>query len=75
MSPDDKLRVILIAMGVVVLVAYVGLVLIPAWRSYSRIWQRAAAAFLSIYILAGCLAIGLVAAYGVVEAWTELKIS
>jgi len=75
MSPDDKLRVILIAMGVVVLVAYVGLVLIPAWRSYSRIWQRLAAAFLSIYILAGCLAIGLVGAYGVVTAWSELKIS
>ncbi len=75
MSPDDKLRVILIAMGVVGVVAYVGLMLIPAWKSYSRIWQRMAAAFLSIYILAGCLALGLAGAAGVVWAWTELKIS
>lgn len=75
MSPDQKLRIILIATGVVAVAAYVGLLLVPAWRSYSRIWERIAAAFLSIYVLAGCLAIGVAGAAGVVWAWDTLRIS
>jgi hypothetical protein len=75
MSADEKLRVILIAMAVVGVAAYVGLLLIPAWKSYSRIWERMAAAFLSIYVLAGFLAVGLIGAAGVVWAWDQLRIS
>ena len=30
-----------------------GLIVVPAWQSYSRVWERLAAVFLSLYVLAG----------------------
>lgn len=44
--------------GACALAAFAWLVLIPAVRSYSRAWERAAAAFLSLYVLAACAGIG-----------------
>ena len=34
------------------LIAWVGLVLVPAWTSFSRVWERIVATVLSLYILA-----------------------
>ena len=31
---------------------YAGLILRPAWTSYSRLWERVAATVLSLYVLA-----------------------
>ena len=33
-------------------IAWALLVLVPAWTSYSRVWERLAATLLSLYILA-----------------------
>ena len=33
------------------LIAWVLLVLVPAWTSYSRVWERLAATVLSLYVL------------------------
>ncbi len=44
--------------GVFSLAAFAWLVLLPAVQSYSRGWERAAAAFLSLYVLAACAGIG-----------------
>ena len=51
---------ILIALfaAVLAVAGYVGLILLPAWTSYGRWWERFAAAFLSLYILAALLGIG-----------------
>ncbi len=34
------------------LIAWVALVLVPAWTSFSRVWERLVATVLSLYILA-----------------------
>jgi hypothetical protein len=49
------------------LAAYVAFILIPAWTAYSRIWQRAAAAALSLYVLAAFVGVG--AAGGALIVW------
>ena len=40
------------------LIAWVVLVLVPAWTSYSRIWERLAATVLSLYVLAAFALVG-----------------
>jgi hypothetical protein len=40
------------------LVAWAALVLVPAWTSYSRLWQRLIATLLSVYVLAAFVLAG-----------------
>ena len=47
------------AAAIVVLAGYVVYILIPAWGSYSRLWERFAASFLTIFILVSLLGMGL----------------
>jgi len=42
----------------VIVVGYLVFILAPAWASYGRFWERSAAGFLSLYILASLLAFG-----------------
>ncbi len=46
------------AAGLVCLVAFVALILTPAVSSHGRIWEKAAAGFLSLFVLAVLLAVG-----------------
>jgi len=46
-----------LALGLSV-IAWAALVLIPAWASYSKLWERAAATLLSLYVLVGFLLAG-----------------
>lgn len=56
--------------GVFVLALYAGLILVPAWTSYTRLWERLAATLLSLYVLAVLVAIGVLAALlAVVYLW------
>ncbi len=55
--------------GVFGLALYAGLILVPAWSSYSRVWERVAASILSLYVLAVLVGIGVVAALAVVYYW------
>ena len=41
----------LLAASVFALAAWIGLVVVPAWTSYSTVWERLAAAFHSLYVL------------------------
>ena len=41
------------------LIAWVALVLVPAWTSFSRVWERLVAAVLSLYVLAAFALVGL----------------
>ncbi len=49
------------AAGLVSLVAFVGLILVPALGSFGRWHERIAAGFLSLMILGGLVTIGVVA--------------
>jgi hypothetical protein len=40
------------------LVAWVALVLVPAWTSFSRVWERLVATVLSVYVLAAFALVG-----------------
>ena len=52
MSNDTLTYVIAGTAAGISVVAWAVLVLVPAWTSYSRVWERIVAAFLSLYILA-----------------------
>jgi hypothetical protein len=44
--------------GLVALVAYVVLIVVPAWTSYGRWWERIAASFMTLFILATLVGVG-----------------
>jgi hypothetical protein len=54
------------------LIAWVALVLVPAWTSYSRIWERLAATVLSLYVLAAFALVGLLLGGGFLWYFDEL---
>jgi hypothetical protein len=54
--------------GLVALIAYVVLIAIPAWTSYGRWWERIGAVFLTLFILATLLGIGV--GIGAAVVWT-----
>ena len=58
--------------GVFSLTAFAGWVLIPAWSAYTRAWQRAAAVFLSLYVLASFVGLGLAIGVVVVYFWDRI---
>ena len=47
--------------------AWAVFILAPAWTSYGRLWERVAASFLTLFILATLLGIGVVV--GLVIVW------
>jgi hypothetical protein len=47
---------------------YIALILVPAWRCYGRLWEKIAASFLTLFILATLLGVG--AAIGLAVVWT-----
>ncbi len=61
----------LVAAGAAVLslALFAGLILVPAWSSYSRLWERLAATLLSLYVLAVLMGVGVVGALAAVYFW------
>lgn len=59
--------------ALVALVAFVLLVARPAWSSYSRVWERLAAAFLSLYVLAAFVGIGVGGGLALVWFWDRIE--
>jgi hypothetical protein len=54
------------------LIAWIGLVLVPAWMSFSRAWERLVATILSLYVLAAFVAAGLLLGGGFLWYFDEL---
>ena len=52
MSNDTLTIVIAGTAAGISVIAWAMLVLVPAWTSYSRVWERLAATVLSLYVLA-----------------------
>jgi uncharacterized membrane protein len=61
------------AAGLVSLVAFVGLILVPALGSYGRLWEKAAAGVLSLVVLAALVVIGVVVGLAVVYYYNDLS--
>ena len=51
------------------LALYAGLILRPAWMSYSRLWERLAATVLSLYVLAVLVGVGVLGALAAIFFW------
>lgn len=47
---------------------YIAFILLPAWQAYGRLWERVAAAFLTLFILATLLGVG--AGLGFAIVWS-----
>ncbi|HXD54280.1 MAG TPA: hypothetical protein VN618_05975 [Solirubrobacteraceae bacterium] len=55
--------------AVVGLALYAGLILRPAWTAYTRLWERVAAAVLSLYVLAVFAGAGVAGALAALYFW------
>jgi hypothetical protein len=55
--------------AIVGIALYTGLILRPAWTAYSRLWERVAAAVLSLYVLAVLVGAGVAGALAAVYFW------
>lgn len=62
-------ELVAVCAGVFGLALYIGLILVPAWTSYTRMWERVAAGILSLYVLAVLVGIGVAGALAVVYFW------
>jgi hypothetical protein len=47
---------------------YIAFILVPAWESYGRLWERVAASLLTLFTLATLLGIG--ASIGLIIVWS-----
>jgi hypothetical protein len=55
------------------LLAFTVLILVPALSSYGRGWEKATAAFLSFFVLAALVALGIAAGALIVYNWSEIN--
>lgn len=58
--------------GLVSLVAFLGLILVPAVSSYGRIWEKAVAGVLSLFVLAALVAFGIVLGIAIVLNYNSI---
>ena len=59
--------------GLISLAAFVGLILVPALSSFGRVWEKAAAGFLSLFVFAALVLIGVVVGLAVVYYYDEIS--
>jgi hypothetical protein len=64
----SPVQISLVLAGAATFVVYCVFILAPAWGSYGRTWERLAASFLTLFILASLLGIGIVIGGAIV--WT-----
>jgi len=58
--------------GVVSLLAFAALILVPAVGSYGRTWEKATAALLSIFVLMALMMIGIALGVLIVYFWPDI---
>ena len=71
LSDPGSTEMVVALSGPLALAAYVGLILIPAWTSYGRWWERFAATFLTFYIAAALIGIGAAIGLGIIWTYDE----
>ena len=58
--------------GLICLVTFVLLILSPALSSHGRVWEKAAAGFLSLFVLAALIVAGVVIGLAIVYYYTDI---
>ena len=58
--------------GVISVLAFAALILVPAIGSYGRTWEKATAALLSLFVLAALLLVGVGLGVLVVYFWDDI---
>lgn len=61
-------EIVIALAGALVLACYIALIVMPAIRCYGRLWEKVAASFLTLFVLATLLGIG--TAVGLAVVWT-----
>jgi hypothetical protein len=61
------------AAGLICLIVFVTLILSPALSAYGRLWEKAAAGFLAVFVLAALIVIGVVIGLVVVLYYPEIS--
>ncbi|HEY7953440.1 MAG TPA: hypothetical protein VID70_10680 [Solirubrobacteraceae bacterium] len=69
MSRAAVSELVAVCAGVFGLALYAGLILVPAWNAYTRVWERVTALVLSLYVLAVFVGIGVAGALIVIYNW------
>ena len=59
--------------GVISLLAFAVLILVPALGSFGRTWEKATAALLSVFVLVALLAIGVAIGLAIVWLWPDIQ--
>jgi len=54
----NPVTISLVLTGVVAVTGYAMFIVAPAWGSYGRVWERLAASFLTLFILAAMIGVG-----------------
>jgi hypothetical protein len=73
LSNEDVTYIVGVGCGLIALIAFVWLIARPAWTSYSTIPQRFAAAFLSLYVLAAFVGLGVGGGLLIVWFWDRIE--
>lgn len=60
------------AAGLISLVAFSVLILVPAIGSFGRTWEKVTAVFVSMFVLVALLAIGVGIGIGIVYYWDDI---
>ena len=68
LSDLSPLEISLGLAGLIVAICWVVFIVAPAWASYGRVWERIAASFLTLFILASLLMVGVL--LGAAMVWT-----
>lgn len=58
--------------GIGALTAFVALIVFPAWSAYSKTWERVAASFLSLFVLAALLVLGALGGAAIAYYWDSI---
>jgi hypothetical protein len=69
MSRTTINELVAVCAGAFGLALYAGLILVPAWTAYTRLWERLAATVLSLYVLVVLVGVGVGGALAAVYFW------
>lgn len=61
------------AAGVISVAAFVGLILAPALGAYGRSWEKVAAGFLSLFVLAALVLVGVIFGALIFYYWNDIQ--
>ena len=74
MSSTSLTYLIAACVGVASLALWIWLIVVPAWTSFARVWQRLVSLVLSVYVLAAFIALGGLVAGAILWYYDEISL-